>query len=255
MDLVAALPASAESDGSELDLRTLLGTAWMALRGWPAQEVWDSLHPALKLANALRRNDSLVPTLSGLYRQVLTTGRVAESVHWVTQLINAAETCGDPDLLIVGHHAAVSAYFWLGDPIKTREHADRVLALYSEERHGHLVGILNTDPKTSSLLGSAHSTWILGYPDQAVRIIALFPGRPLDLRDGRCVSRPKPSLRRPGPSGSMQFQKKRAPSTLSRRAGCSRDPRDQPLRRASAARLARGENRRGGRQRSAPSPD
>ena len=30
------LPASAERDASELELRTLLGTAWMALKGWAA---------------------------------------------------------------------------------------------------------------------------------------------------------------------------------------------------------------------------
>src|SRR5262249_42218382 len=36
LELVAALPASAERDGSELDLRTLLGTAWMSLKGWAA---------------------------------------------------------------------------------------------------------------------------------------------------------------------------------------------------------------------------
>jgi hypothetical protein len=155
LELVAALPPSAERDGSELDLRTLLGTASMALKGWGAQEVWDSLHPALALANSLHRNDALVPILWGLFRYVQTSGRVGESLHWVTQLMNAAETYVDPDLLIVGHSAALNAHFWLGDPIKTREHADRVLALYCDERHGHLAGILNHDPKTFSLGFSA----------------------------------------------------------------------------------------------------
>jgi class 3 adenylate cyclase/predicted ATPase len=171
LELVAELPPSAGRDGSELDLRTLLGTAWMALKGWPAQEVWDSLHPALSLANALRRNDSLVSVLWGLFRHVLNRGRVAESLHYVTQAMNAAETYGQPDLLILGHHAAFNAHFLLGDLIKTREHADRVLALYCEERHGHLVGILNHDPKTFTLALSALSTWILGHPEQAVKMI------------------------------------------------------------------------------------
>ena len=134
-------------DGSELDLRILLGTAWMALRGWAAQEVWGSFFPALGLANSLRRNDALVPILRGLFGHVLNR-ELAESLRWVTQLMNAAETYRDPDLLIAGHTAAVTAYFWLGDPIKAREHADRVLALYSEERHGHLVGI--SEPVPSS---------------------------------------------------------------------------------------------------------
>jgi predicted ATPase len=187
LELVAALPASVDRDGSELDLRTLLGTAWAPFKGGAAQEAWDSLHPALELANSLRSSDALVPILWGLFRHVLQRGRVAESLRWVTQLMNAAETYGDPDLLMAGHHAAVLANFWLGDPIKVREHADRVLALYSEERHGHLVGILNTDPKTQSLSYSALSTWMLGYPEQAMKISAAMYdharqiGHPFDL--------------------------------------------------------------------------
>jgi predicted ATPase len=187
LDLVAALPASAERDGSELDLRTLLGTAWIALKGWPAQEVWDNLHPALELANAVRRNDALVPILWGLFMHVLCRGRTAESVRWVKQIVCAAQTSGDPDHLIVGDYAAVVVHFWLGDPIKAREHADRVLSLYSEEQHSHLVGILNDDPKTNSLAFSAQLTWMLGFPEQAVRISdakdahARRRGHPFDL--------------------------------------------------------------------------
>jgi predicted ATPase len=51
LELVAAVPASAERDGDELDLRILLGMAWIGFKGWAAQEVWDSLHPALALAS------------------------------------------------------------------------------------------------------------------------------------------------------------------------------------------------------------
>jgi predicted ATPase len=45
-----------------------------------------------------------------------------------------------------------------------------VLALYSQERHGHLVGVLNADPKTASFVYSALSTWVLGYPEQAADV-------------------------------------------------------------------------------------
>ncbi len=98
------------------------------------EEVWDSLHPALEPANSLRRSDALVPILWGLFVHVLCRGRIVESLRWVTQLMYAAEAYDDSDLLIVGHLAAVVAHFWLGHPIKTREHADRVLALYREEQ-------------------------------------------------------------------------------------------------------------------------
>jgi predicted ATPase len=169
LELLAALPPSAERDGSELDLRCLLGMAWMALKGWQVQEVWDSLFPALGLANLRHRSDALLTILWGLFAYVFDRGRVAESLRWVTQIMNAAETHADADFLIVGHATAVLAHFFLGDPIKTREHADHLLALYGEDRHGHLAGILNEDPKTITLVYSALSTWMLGYPEQAVR--------------------------------------------------------------------------------------
>jgi predicted ATPase len=170
LELIAELPASPDRDGSELDLRTLLGTAWTGLKGWPAHEVWDSFYPALGLAIALRRNDALLPTLIGLWAHVETVGRVAESLRWVTELMTAAETYGDLDLRIVGQHAATSTYLFLGDLIRAREHAGRVLALYSEERHRNLVDILNWDPKAGGSCFLAWLTWMLGYPAQAVKI-------------------------------------------------------------------------------------
>ncbi len=99
----------------------------------------------------------------------MVRGRIAKSLRWVTELMNAAKTYGDTDLLIVGHFAAGHTHRWLGNPIKACEHADRVLALYSEERH-HLIGILNNDPKTWSLLSPSISTWMLGYPEQAAKM-------------------------------------------------------------------------------------
>jgi predicted ATPase len=170
MDLIAAFSPSVERDGRELELRTLLGPAWMALKGWAAQEVWDSLFPALGLANSLRRHAALLPILWGLFIHAVCRGRVAESLRWVTQAMNAAETYGDPNLLFVGHYAASAAYYWLGDPIKAQDHADRVLALYNEERHAHLAVVLNHEPKTAALTDSAESAWMLGYPERAVRL-------------------------------------------------------------------------------------
>ena len=66
LELVSTLPQSSERDASELGLRTHLGPAWLALKGWAAPEVWTSLHPALALAKSLERHDALLPILWGL---------------------------------------------------------------------------------------------------------------------------------------------------------------------------------------------
>ena len=120
LELVSTLPRSSERDASELGLRSLLGTAWLALKGWAAPEVWTSLHPALALAKSLERHDALLPILWGLTSNVLTQGRVAESLPWVEEMLDIAKATGDADLLIAGHALACRCYCWAGEFTKAR---------------------------------------------------------------------------------------------------------------------------------------
>ena len=66
IETIGTLPPSPERDGQELNLRTPLGMAWLALKGWGAPEVWTSLHPALGLAKSFGRHDALLPIYWGL---------------------------------------------------------------------------------------------------------------------------------------------------------------------------------------------
>jgi predicted ATPase len=170
MELLATLPHSRERDVSELELRALLGTSWMALKGWPAPEVWSCFHPALALAKSLERNDALLPIYSGLMQHVMSQGRVAEALSWAEEMLHLAKATGDADLLIMGHALVCNCNFWMGKHFETLEHGNNVLALYDDEKHHHLVDLVNHDPKTVAGNYSSMSTWMLGYPDQAVRI-------------------------------------------------------------------------------------
>ena len=187
LELVSALPWSSQRDASELGLRSRLGPASLALKGWAAPEVWTSLHPAFALARSLERHDALLPILSGLTSNVQTQGRIAEALRWAEQMLEIAEATGDADLLIVGHARACACNCYAGKFIKSVEHADKVLDLYNDDRHFHLADILNQDPKTSVGIFGSISTWILGYPDRALRlndekdVHARRRGRPFDL--------------------------------------------------------------------------
>jgi tetratricopeptide (TPR) repeat protein len=170
LELISTLPVSSERDASELGLRRLLGTAWMALKSWPAPEIWTSLHPALALAKSLGRHDALAPIFSGLTLNVFTQGRIAEALPWVEEMLDIAKATGDADLLIVGRGLACTCYCWAGEFTKALEHAGKVLDLYDTETHRHLADILNQDPKTVAGVVGSISTWILGYPDRALRL-------------------------------------------------------------------------------------
>jgi tetratricopeptide (TPR) repeat protein len=169
LELISILPQSSQRDASELELRTRLGTAWVALKSWATPEVWASLHPALSLAKSLQRNDASVPILWGLWANVLTQGRIAEAWQWANEMLGIGEATGDVDLLITGHASACDCHFFLGEFGKAVEHADRVLDLYNPETHHYLADILNHDPKSLAGVFGSYSTWILGYPDQALR--------------------------------------------------------------------------------------
>jgi predicted ATPase len=170
MELIATLSQSPERDGKELDLRTRLGTAWMAHKGHSAPEVWTSLHPALGLAKALRRHDAVLPIYYGLWVYVMVQGRVAESLDWVNDMLATVEASGDPDLVIVAHWAACATHFWRGDVAQSRAYGDRVLALYDEEQHRHLADLMNTDPKSAVGIYVSLETWMRGYPDRAAQL-------------------------------------------------------------------------------------
>ena len=170
LELVSALPQSSQRDASELGLRSRLGSTWMALKGWQAQEVWTTLHPALALAKSLKLHDVLAPILAGLTRNISSQGRVAEALPWVEEMLDIAKPTGDSDLLVAGHALACTCYYFAGELTKVLEHADQVLALYDDENHRHLADSLNSDPKTTASIFVSICTWMLGYPDRALRL-------------------------------------------------------------------------------------
>ena len=170
LELVFSLPRSPQRDASELGLRSRLGPAWLALKGPPTPEVSTNLRPALVLAKSLERNDALLPILWGLTNNVFSQGRVAESLLLANETLNLAKATGDADLLIVGHGLACACYYYAGEFTKVLGHADKVLNLYDAGKHRHLADILHRDPKTQAGVSGSISTWILGYPDRALRL-------------------------------------------------------------------------------------
>jgi hypothetical protein len=142
---------------------------------------------ALPLAKSLQRHHTLTQIFSGLFSNVLSQGRVAESVPWVGEMLDTAEAAGNPDLLIIGHMSACDCHFCLGELEEAMEHADRVLDLYDNEKHRHLADLLNHDPKTRAGIYGSVCIWMMGYPDRARRLNnetdahARRRGHPFDL--------------------------------------------------------------------------
>jgi predicted ATPase len=143
----------------------------MALRGWPAQEVLDTLSPAPALAQSLGDAAEMVPISFGLWANILVRGGIAESLVAAKQAMTQAQSLRDSDLEIVAEVEQMVSEFWLGHFLSAKEHGDRVRALYRDDAHRHIVVLTNFDPISAYGLYAGMWTWILGYPDQALRIV------------------------------------------------------------------------------------
>ncbi len=170
LELVDALPASSGRDLGELELRTVLGPALQALRGWAAVELAETAARALSLAKSLDHRQSYLPALYGLWVTATTQGRLTEGMRWVDEMLAAASAFKDGDLEIAGHRIAMASHFWLGHFAEARGHGDRVRELYDRERYWHLASVMNSDPLTSQGVFGSHYFWMLGYPDKAARL-------------------------------------------------------------------------------------
>lgn len=165
--LLEDLPPGVETDRQELELRVAMGTAIMALKGWPAAELGVTLRRAHELCLQLSETAHLPSILWGLWVNSFTRGQHRQALDWVMKMMAVVGENTGADLILACYSAAVS-YFWLGDFAAARRYGERVLTLYDFDRDRHLVHAINHDPKVAVLIYEAQWWWILGFPDRAL---------------------------------------------------------------------------------------
>jgi tetratricopeptide (TPR) repeat protein len=186
LEEAAKLPP-AQAHPLVVDLHVLLGTAWIAKNGWHNQNVYTHLAAALDLAEGLGRSDILPAAYSGITMNVLTNGRIAEAQGWADRCLSVSERTGDRDLRIIAHDIGLVTRFWLGDLVLAREHGNQLLALCTAADAPRIATLTNHDPITIAGIYASHWTWMLGFPDTAVKIsdekddYARREGHPFDV--------------------------------------------------------------------------
>ena len=187
MSALSKLRPSKARDRMEISLRTALGPALVAHRGWAHAEVSQTLEPAWRLAQSLKQSTAYLPILNALSVHYMTAGQLAESLRWADRLSKAGAELGDNSLEIFGHRAASACHYWLGEFAAARRSGDQAHRLYDPERHWDLAALTNTDPFTGEGIYRVQFLWMMGYPDQAraarraMEANARRRGHPFDL--------------------------------------------------------------------------
>jgi class 3 adenylate cyclase len=170
LTLIDQLPPSRERDRLELTIREPLNAAWTGLRGWADSEVGANAAAILRLAESQGNRESLLLAIWWVWTSTITQGRIADSLPWAQRLLAEGSQADDLDLRIFGHATAMVQYMLSAQLIESREQADRALALYDPQRAERWIQLTGHDLRTFVEVYACQLLWVLGYPDQAVRL-------------------------------------------------------------------------------------
>jgi tetratricopeptide (TPR) repeat protein len=167
--LVEQLPPSPDRDALELSIRDPLNAVWIGLLGWAAPEVNRNAAAILELTRRQGKPQTARTGYWALWVNTTTQGRIADSLEWARRMLDEGRQHGDADLEILGHAASLITHFYLGELLEARAHGERVLALYDPAHATRWMQMTAHDLKTIVGVWSCQWTWMLGYPDEAVR--------------------------------------------------------------------------------------
>jgi class 3 adenylate cyclase/tetratricopeptide (TPR) repeat protein len=165
------LPESASRDATELELRTSLGTAWMALRGWAAPQIAEHLERTWQLSQSLGVKKHSLSMIWGMWVQLHCAGRVRDSMRWAQHLLSEAKRIGDRDMHTAGRMAACVSHFYLGEFHESLRYAESLIDEYDPVSHANIANLINHDPKTIGGIQKAFCLWMLGKPESALKLM------------------------------------------------------------------------------------
>ena len=185
---VEAMETGSVHDLLELDIRIALGTARMALFGWPHESVSDALERAFDLAEEYGRQQAFGPILWGLCVHYWTRAEFEPTLYWLNKLESIADEIEDTELSAVCDMTAGCQYFWQAEYQRSKSYTTHIRDTYDVRAHAHIVSYANHDPLVFSLhWAGALLEWITGYPDRGLEmaeqavVLARRIGHPFNL--------------------------------------------------------------------------
>jgi predicted ATPase len=168
---LAMLPGLADPaarDARELQLQAMLGSAWMATRGFAVPEVAQAYERARELCSDATASADLVRVLAGLGLLSLNRGELPLARELGEQLLGLAERRQETELFVSGHELLGHTLLRIGELAHCRTHMAQALRRCADLPSYALRDSLGRDPAISALGFGAFGLWLSGHPDQAV---------------------------------------------------------------------------------------
>jgi class 3 adenylate cyclase/predicted ATPase len=167
LDQLALLPTTPERQRQELELRSGLGEALIAIKGMAAPETGGAYARARELWEQLGSPSEFLGIPYGQSVYHLYSGELDLALRLDEDLLRLSSQRNDAAGLVLGHSSSGRDLFFVGRFTSSRSHLEEGLALYDPITHrplGHLGGQAHVI--SEGWLGI--TLFCLGFPDQAL---------------------------------------------------------------------------------------
>jgi predicted ATPase len=168
-EMLATLLDTPERARRELALQMTLGTSLLAIKGFGSPEVGNAYTRARELCRQLGESAKLFPVLVGLRFFYVAKGNLHAAQDAGEQLLQLAQSAGDPALTLEGHYALAVPLHLLGEFTLALEHCEQAIALYDPQQHRSHAFVYGLDAGVASRSLAACLLWELGYPERALK--------------------------------------------------------------------------------------
>src|SRR5262245_48146311 len=157
---------------SELLLQTSLGNSLRATKGWSIDSVKHAYTRALQLCKESGFDQHTLPAVFGLWTWNFVRAALGEAQSLAERLVNIAENVDDSVYKVLAHEALGFTLFANGKFAAAHAALQRSISMCEDSKAAAYLDLSAQDPRVHVRLYDGIVLWLLGYPDQALRICA-----------------------------------------------------------------------------------
>ena len=157
---------------SELLLQTSLGHSLRATKGWSIDSVKHAYTRALQLCKESGFDEHTLPAVFGLWTWNFLRAALGEAQAVAEHLVNTAENADDSVFKVLAHEALGFTLFARGKFAAAHAALEHSISMCEDSKAAAYLDLSAQDPRVHVRLYDGMALWLLGYPDQALRICA-----------------------------------------------------------------------------------
>src|SRR5215468_5798400 len=157
---------------SELLLQTSLGHSLRSIKGWSVDSVKHAYTRALQLCKDSGFDEHTLPAVFGLWTWNFLRAALGEAQALAEHLVNTAEHVDDSVYKVLAHEALGFTLFANGKFAAAQAALERSIGMCEDSKAAAYLDLSAQDPRVHVRLYDGMALWLLGYPDQALRVCA-----------------------------------------------------------------------------------